>query len=807
VAVQTQIVAQSDFSAGEVDPDLERDDENPVLKKGLRQCANFRILNSKKVSNRLGRSVQFIDGPRIDEVLMAPGQVFYLCFRAGGLAVRNAAGTVVFSTTKKGDGTTAIPWTAATAFAVSWDIMPGAALSIYIAYADGAPANVPQILTWDGVSQTSTWTLATFAEIVGGGSGGGGAGTGGTFNASIGTASYGAGTTSGGAGNTKRTFFYRISPIGITMQPSAVSGAGITLTFSAGMNLVAGHVGTRMRFIGRQLLITAVASATSATATVEETLLPGTALENDNSVDLNTVFSPGDVIIGSVSGARGVVIAVTAPRFVNVQMLTATSFVGGGNEHIVGPGGDGGLLTSQVLGTPFAVPVWDDEVMNSQLRGYPSFVFCDQARLGFCNFPSVRTGIGYSAINAPTDLFVPNLGVVPNNAIFEVAPGKSQVMYVVAGNEGSEFVFCDNGVYAIPINAQNPLSGTTGVQFQKITDDGCAAVQPRRMQNIIVYVNAGGKSVRAIMTTGAYYRANESRDISEFHNHLINAPVAIACPTADDPNFTERYFYVLNGDGTLAVGRVQVVDGNVAPNTLPGWVPESGAGKVLWVSARASHVMFTTTYQPAGAAAVTAAELRDFTQYLDGAISYNSVPSGIATPGGKGPLWWLAGGSCVVMDLGTRELGTYQIDANGFLVPQFNGGENFASAQLVVGQPWTATFEPFAPPAPGGQNLHQRQDTRGINKHSVYFRNSTGFVFQKLFAAKLTPTSPAYGVVVSSKRVPAYNAGDNALLAPPLRKDVEFWQPGGKEHDPRSAIVKDTVGPLIILESNLEITV
>ncbi len=136
------VSSQTDFSAGEVDVDLKRNGDSEEYKRGLRQCSNFRILNSKKLSQRLGRSALFIDGAMSAEVLMAPGQIFRLVFGNGYLSVYNAAGTRVFNSTVLGDGSTNIPWTSATVRAIRWDV---AQLSIYIAYADGFPANVPQV--------------------------------------------------------------------------------------------------------------------------------------------------------------------------------------------------------------------------------------------------------------------------------------------------------------------------------------------------------------------------------------------------------------------------------------------------------------------------------------------------------------------------------------------------------------------------------------------------------------------------------------------------------------------------------------
>lgn len=762
--------AQRDFSAGEIDISMKRNEEHEVFKKGLRQCVNFRILDSTKLSNRLGRTAKFIAGPRVDEVLMSAANVFYIVLKNAALSVYNAAGTLVFNSTKLGDGSTNIPWTTTTAKSVVFDVYQ---LSIYITYADGAPANVPQVLTWDGVSQTSTWTLATYTETV--------------------------------FGNQKRTPFYRISPPSITLLPSAVSGAGITVTASSAV-FSASMVGTRLRYVGRQLLITAFTSSTVVTATVEETLFPSvTITANNPPADVRTVGSVGDVVIGSVTGAKALITSFIDARNYVVQMINGNMFQVGAGDHIIGPGGDLGTPSGLAPGTPQAVTLWDDEVMNA-FRGYPVSVAVDQGRLIFSNFPSVPPGIGWSAIGLLTDLYVPPVGVAPNNAIFEIVPGKNQVLYVAAGSEGSEFVFCDNAIYGIPINAANPLSGTSGSNFQRISGDGSAAVQPRLMQSVLVYINAGGSSVCGIMTIGAYNRANESRDISEYHNHLLNGPIAIACPAADDANFPERYFYVLNSDGGVIVGKVDVENGQIKTGTLPGWVKENGNGSVKWVSARGSNVMFTTSYAPGTAAAVVIAEQRDFTQYLDAGLSYNSPPAPFVT-GGKGNLFWMANGTCTVMDLGTRELGLYNIDANGFLVPQFFGGEDLTSAQLVVGQAWTATAEPFVP-APGpGQDVHQRMFRRRIIRAAAYVINSTGYLWARLFSGPLRPGGPALGDQMNTHRVLTYNQDDDATVAPPLREGTDIWRPSGRAYDPRIAIIKDTAGPLIIVEIGMETTV
>jgi hypothetical protein len=758
--------SQTDFSFGEVDVTLKRNDQHPARKGGLRQMANTRILNSGAFHDRSGRRALFPEDARTEEVLMSPGNVFYLSFGLGFLHVRNAAGALVFSTTFKGDGVTPISWNPLNE--IVWVTGPGPQLfSIYITYFDGTTTNVPQVLTWDGVSQTSTWTLATFAETV-------------------------------SIGNQKMTPFFRISPPNITMLPGN-NGAGVStsVTFSAPV-LVPGMVGTRFTFVGQQVLLTAVASPTSGTILIEQNLPLGMLLAFPSNPA--TTFNIGDVVEGSISGASGIVVSFpSSTDNVIVQLLQngegqILQFVQ--DEIVVGPGGSLTIVNGGVQDeVPQAVSVWDDEVMNN-FRGFPTSCFVDQNRLGFCNFPSVSNGICWSQISAPTSLFT---GAQPDDSIFEIAPNKSQVLFVVPGPEGSEFVFTNIGLWYIPISPTNPLIPGS-VAFNLLSQDGAAQVQPRVAQEAILYVNAGQTRMMAVIATGALTRPFNTKQLSEFHQHLFNDIQCIAAPTADG-TFIERYAYVLNGNGSIAVGKYEA-ESLQGGQPVIGWGPWSGSGTVSFISARAADVIFSSSYFGVGIC-----EVLDDTQFLDAALLVNSLPAPFAPPAGKGPLFFIAGQSVTLIDQGTRAMGTYQIDANGNIIPQFNGGENLEIASLVAGQPWTMTVEPFAPISQPGSDLHQRTTLRQISLIGVYVINSTGFTFQSLFSSKQTPTSPALGTPRQFRRFPPWNQGDNPILPPPLREILETWTPPGSSFDPRVAIVKDVPGPLEIQEIAIEISI
>jgi hypothetical protein len=761
--------SQRDFSSGEIDVSLKRSDDHPARKTGLRQMSNARILNSGAVQNRPGRRaiMPFQNGSRTEEVTMSPGNTFKFVFGDHLLGIYSADGQGLISIPVQGNGA-AVPWTNATRKDVVYAQL---GLKVYVTF----PGMIPQVLTWDGVTPAS-WTIADFSELM---------------NA-----------------NQKRTPFYRISPQGITLLPTQRTGAGVNLFASAAL-FVAGHVGTRMRFVGRQMLITAVTSSQLAVVTIEESL-PG---HQDLAVatDPRASFSIGDVVIGGTSGSKGIVTAISAIA-IDVQLITTSStsvsisgalppggsaqvetvsFVTG--ETVVGPAGSIVVGAAGAIDNPtIGVTLWDEEVMNAY-RGYPASVFSDQFRVGFCDFPSVPGGIAWSAINSPTDLYV---GPNPADAIFEIAPDKVRVYYVVPGPESSEFVFCDRKLYYIKIDASNPLKpGSVG--FQTLSSDGCAQVQPRVSQEIILYVNAGQNSVMAVIASGAYYRPFNTKNLSDFHSHLFSNIIAIAVPTADG-TFNERYAYVLNADGSMAVGKYTLQ--GVQSDQAVGWGPWSGVGAVTWISASAADVLFTASYFNNAIC-----EVLDDTLYLDAGFPINNPPLSFAPPVGKGPMWWAAD-PVSLMDQGTRMMGTYQVDVNGFIIPQFNGGEDLNVASLVAGQPWTMTVEPFAPAAQSGVDMHQRMMKRRISNFAVHVVNSTGFTLQKLFSRKETATSPPLGTPMSIKRVPAWNQDDDATKPPKQRETVESWRPSGHSFDPRVAFIKDTPGPETIVEFGMEVS-
>ena len=47
-------------------------------------------------------------------------------------------------------------------------------------------------------------------------------------------------------------------------------------------------------------------------------------------------------------------------------------------------------------------------------------------------------------------------------------------------------------------------------------------MQPRRCQEIILYANAGANSLMGIVATGAFNRPFNTKELSQFHQHLFD---------------------------------------------------------------------------------------------------------------------------------------------------------------------------------------------------------------------------------------------------------------------------------------------
>ena len=732
--MDAQLIAQRDMSAGQIDPTALRADDTEIMRAGLRTARNVRILASRGVARRPGRRALFSTTGICEKVRPAAGVEWYMEIEAGSLTFRSSSLNVALEFDS-------MPWTADMLTELRWVESGG---SVILAHQQMRP----QIFQYDALA--NTWGHAAFAFSV------------------------------DPSGATRQPFrnFYLGS--GVTMTPSGRTGP-VDLFFSAPV-MAPGHVGVIFRYAGRQVRIDTVVSPTHAGATVIEVLPPCFNVSFDNIEGLQV----GDVIEGITSGARGQVVALGGLTAIVLVEQNWTGFTVA--EKVAGPRSRM-TVSAQTSAATVSSTQWD-EALISDFRGWPGCVSKDVQRIIFCKMGQMGSAVCWSATGTLNDFQV---GAEKEDAIFEFVPENCLVLDVVGGAD--EFVFTDKGLYYVPVSVSNPLIPGS-IDFRLISDDAASDIRPRSTTEGLIFLNSARSRVFAVVGTGQTARPYVVEDLSEYHSALIRSPISLATSAAD-VSAPERYVYIGNEDGTLAVGRYQK-----APTTRGwvGWVPWDGLGKIEWISASADAVIVTASYETS-VGTIRFVEVFDDKLLLDASQALATVSGGDALELEPGVYLELTPGDPLMLDntfsfnwaVGTMlsverngwYRGDYTVEDDGSLsdlIPVentvgMNGGFNFS-----------VEVEPFVAHVEGGQSRKQRLRPRRIKQVGVTVQRSQA-------------------IKVGDYLVPFYRSGENEELAPALRDEVYRTRLPGRSFDPRWSVKQELPGALTILELTTEVTI
>jgi len=719
VGLRSQLIRQRDFSAGEVVPDAKRRDDQEIVRAAVRSALNWRIEAAGNLRERPGRSALFKQEGRTETILM-PGEVtFRISFGSGSLTIRDASGTVVITAG-------GFPWDLTTVNQVVYTVV-----------------NRDVVICFPGMktklarrSTAGVWSFTDFAF------------------------------RTAGRGQPRAPYYRFPETAGITLLPSDRTGV-VNITFSAAY-LTPSHVGTFLRYKGYALQVQTYVDSTHGTAQVVEDL----PLTQTLTVTSSAGFYVGDVVSGSSTSSIGEVVAVrTGPDQIDV-VLNSTTYAFTTADTVVGPSAKSGISATASI-TPLGATVQWDEQAIGDLRGWPRSCLNDRNRLTFCDLPSVPEAILWSAVSSYDDFYV---GTDASAAIFELAPGRRRVIYVTGGPD--QFVFTSGGVYYIPISESNPLKPGS-VAFRRISPDGVGAIQPVATTDGICFMNTGLTRVMALLQVGATNRPYSVQAITDYHSHLIKTPKCMAYASGDG-QFPEQYIYLVNSDGTAAVGRVS------SDKKWVGWVPWSGTGTVEWVASLGAETLFTTKY--VGTNTQRLVETLDGSAIMDGQILLNSAPTPLAPPGGglTGPLWMFAGMTVDLMD-GLRDLGQRSVSSVGDIVTL--AGDDFSAVTITAGLTWSQSLEPFVPHAAEGPDFEQTLKVRRVRQIGVAVRRSVGFEF-------------------GNRTIPAYDWGQDPAAVQPTPKEQTFrFRRIGRDVDPRFSLTRSRPGTITVLEVSYEVTV
>lgn len=724
MSIKEIIVRQRDFSAGEINPDALRRDDLEVLKLGVREARNLVSLPTGGLTRRQGRRMLFqelgvnVDFKPFDDV------AYTLVFTAGGVSIRTEVGALV---TKL-----AAPWNSTDLDALVIESMDN---EVFVAW-----RSAMRVIRVD--KATRVWSISAFQ-----------------FKTDI-------------AGAVRVPFYRFDDSVNITMQPSALTGV-ITLTFS-GPALSSLHAGTVFRYGGRQVLINAVLSSTTATATVLEKLPPTYQV----TVEDGTGFSVGQILETDTTGSKGEVAAVVGNVITMVALYRLiTPEV---NEKLVSPSASS-KITAVNTGSPAPALQWEEQFI-SDYRGWPRSVSKDRQRLIMANFPQKKNAVFWTAVGDNRDGLI---GGDAQDAILEFIGEECQVFHVVGGYD--EFAVTDKGVYYIPVSVGAPLQPGS-VEFRTIFSSELSDIRPIQVTEGLIFVDKARNGIYAISATGQTARPYIANEINRLHRHLF-ADVKSIAATSATPDFPARQIYVVNGDGSYVTGQFN------ADREFVGWLKQEGAGKVLSVAGTYGKVVFMATYT-FNNTVVGVAEQMDSSLLCDCAKTIStSDPSdfleladGRALKFANGQTFSLSAvvaafyaGRRVSVYGGGFWLGLVDVPADGVLAGYANYSE------ITLGVDFGFYLSPLFPNLEGGEVIGQGQQKRKIAKMKITVRDTQEFQ-------------------IGNKILGSYRGGEDTSLPVPERDQTYRYREVGRSDDPEVEIKSTFPGHFKLIELNTRIT-
>ena len=348
--------------------------------------------------------------------------------------------------------------------------------------------------------------------------------------------------------------FAKFQSFGVTLDVNAVSGSGATITASEDY-FVSGHVGSRIRYYGTEIIITGFTSATVVTGTIQGTIkqkldinalrtIEGTAeievthanhgLKQGDTIIVSEAATIATITAGNINGTRTLTARIDSNRYrFNAASGTADATVDGGGAPII---------TTHAPTTEWA------EQAYSSVRGYPACVTFHENRLWFGGTPAQPDTIWSSKSN---DFFNFDVGTAaPADSIELVASiGEINTIRHMISNRDLH-VFTSTSEFFVPAFANTPIS-PTNAQVKRQTPFGSNFVKPILLDGTTIYCLASNTSVAEYVFADTQ-QAYTSNIISTVSSHLIKTPhqMAVLQGALDRP---ESYVYFVNGDGSIAV--------------------------------------------------------------------------------------------------------------------------------------------------------------------------------------------------------------------------------------------------------------
>jgi hypothetical protein len=358
--------------------------------------------------------------------------------------------------------------------------------------------------------------------------------------------------------------YYSFHPTSMTLDPSASSGNGITVTTSSAYFDTTGtqsggnyadskHVGVTLRYHKNEILITSVQSATQATGNIRDELL--VHLDNDaletidssatvyltfalhgysvgDSFDISEAGSVGGISANQINGTRTVVEVIDE----NVFTFTAG---GTANDSVVGGGAP--KIVSHAPTTE-----WQEQ-SYSGLRGFPAAIAFHENRLWLAGTIAQPDGIWASQT---AFYFNFDIGDAEDSDALDLTASIGEINTIrhIVSNRDLQ-IFTSTSEMYIPAFSDKPIT-PTNAQIRRQTPFGSDFVKPLVLDGATLFVQKTGSVIREFIFSDAE-NAYVSNGISNLSAHLIVNPKQMTI-LRGAINRPESYLFVVNDDGTIA---------------------------------------------------------------------------------------------------------------------------------------------------------------------------------------------------------------------------------------------------------------
>jgi hypothetical protein len=352
----------------------------------------------------------------------------------------------------------------------------------------------------------------------------------------------------GGHADSRAAPFVKYAEVGTTISVNDwIKGNAAVVTASEAL-FEDRHVGYRIRYRGKQMLVNSLggaAPAATCNVTILEDLDRGAVLTMDPLVHAPADYEVDEIIVGRDSGIKAQVVE-TSNTSISISMI-AGIFPALASEEVEGlTSGNIGAITANTNVNPLPLADWDEEAF-SPTQGYPSVVEFHSQRLWFAGSSSLPAHIFGSRVAAFFNFDVGD--AFPADSIQVVISGTqiNLITDVVSGRHLQ--VFTNAGEFYAPQTDDLPLIPETFDLKQQTRYGSKRNIEPKVFDESTLFAQAQGNAVREFIWVDQLrgYSADAISLIAEEHlNNIVE--VEILYGGYDRP---EQLAFFVNGDGTI----------------------------------------------------------------------------------------------------------------------------------------------------------------------------------------------------------------------------------------------------------------